>query len=128
MEFKRDGASGKWFLIEVNPRHWDQHEVGAHIGVNLSWIAYQHMIGRPTEDPLPGRKITAQFKWIAETEALMLILQNAYFQMQENRRLKLSFPERLRHHFETFKTSFRETAFLLKGRKVFAYRLAARRA
>src|SRR5262245_12706923 len=25
VEFKRDPSNGKWFLIEVNPRHWDQH-------------------------------------------------------------------------------------------------------
>ena len=120
VEFKRDQTSGKWSLIEVNPRHWDQHEIGAHIGINLSWIAYQDMIGRPAAYQQPQQKAAPQFRWIAETEALMLILRNAYVQILENRRLANSFTERLRYHFGTFKTVFREAAFLLKGRKVFA--------
>ncbi len=120
VEFKRDGRTGKWFLIEVNPRHWDQHEIGAHIGVNLSWIAYQDMIGRPVKHQALQQKTAPQFRWIAETEALMLILRNAYVQVQENRRLPVSCTQRLRYHFRSVKTLFREAAFLLKGRKVFA--------
>src|SRR5262249_42238897 len=53
VEFKRDSRDGKWFLIEVNPRHWDQHEIGTHIGVNLSWIAYRDMIGSPCKPQVP---------------------------------------------------------------------------
>jgi len=120
VEFKRNSSDGNWFLIEVNPRHWDQHEVGAHIGVNLSWIAYQHMIGRPSASPLPVNKAATQFRWIAETEALMLVLRNAYTQIQENRRVEGSFSQRLSSHFRTVRTFLFEVAFLLKGRKVFA--------
>jgi predicted ATP-grasp superfamily ATP-dependent carboligase len=119
-EFKRDSAAGTWFLIEVNPRHWDQHEIGAHIGVNLSWIAYQDMIGCPSESQVQLRRPVTQFKWIAETEALMLVLRNVAAQIQENRRLSCSFGQRLTQHFEAVRTLFLEIVFLLKGRKVFA--------
>src|SRR5262249_26035258 len=112
--------SGKWFLIEVNPRHWDQHEVGAHVGINLSWIAYQDMIGRQVGHQVAEQNTATQFRWIAETEALMLILRNAYTQVQQNRGLNLPLTERLSRQLGILKASFREAAFLLKGRKVFA--------
>jgi predicted ATP-grasp superfamily ATP-dependent carboligase len=119
VEFKRDARAGKWFLIEVNPRHWDQHEIGTHIGVNLSWIAYQDMIGRPCTPQVP-RKPTAQFRWIAETDALRLALRNTYLQLQEDSLLSDSFKRWLAIRFRAVRTFLLEIAFLLKGRKVFA--------
>jgi predicted ATP-grasp superfamily ATP-dependent carboligase len=119
-EFKRDSTAGTWFLIEVNPRHWDQHEIGAHIGVNLSWIAYRHMIGRPSEvEGRPHRPI-AQLRWIAEAEAAKLIFRNLYLQIQENRRFSDSFRQRLANYFQAVRALCLEITFLLKGRKVFA--------
>ena len=41
VEFKRHAPSGEYRLIEVNPRHWDQHALGMSCGVNLAWIAYR---------------------------------------------------------------------------------------
>jgi len=40
VEFKKDSRTGKYLLIEVNPRHWDQHTLGTACGVNLSYLAY----------------------------------------------------------------------------------------
>jgi predicted ATP-grasp superfamily ATP-dependent carboligase len=37
-EFKED-ASGTPYLIEVNPRHWDQHAIGRFSGVNVTRLA-----------------------------------------------------------------------------------------
>jgi predicted ATP-grasp superfamily ATP-dependent carboligase len=108
VEFKHDASAGKWLLIEVNPRHWDQHEMGTHLGVNLSWIAYQDMIGCPSSRG-PEAQPATPLKWIAETEALSLVLRNAYSQIHEKRR-----------YFEVIGTTFKEVAFLLKGRKIFA--------
>ena len=119
VEFKRDSRAGKWFLIEVNPRHWDQHEIGTHIGVNLSWIAYQDMIGRPCSPQVP-LKTAAQFRWIAETEALMLALRNAYLQLQRDSLLSGSMKRWLAVRIRAVKTFFLEIGFLLKGRTVFA--------
>jgi D-aspartate ligase len=120
VEFKRDSSSGKWYLIEVNPRHWDQHELGAHVGVNLSWIAYQELIGRTPLPHIPVHGPAAQFKWIAETEAMMLILRNAYVQIQENRKDFVSFKKRFGRHYCVARSVAAEILFLLKGRKVFA--------
>lgn len=52
VEFKRDPGSGEYRLIEVNPRHWDQHALGLGCGVNLSWIAYRDLTGRGAPTPM----------------------------------------------------------------------------
>ena len=48
IEYKHDKATDTYMLIEINPRHWDQHELGTLVGVNLSWLAYADMVG-PTQ-------------------------------------------------------------------------------
>ena len=45
VEFKRDPANGIYHLIEINPRFWDQHRLGAVCGVNLSYMAYRDLTG-----------------------------------------------------------------------------------
>jgi D-aspartate ligase len=45
VEFKRDRRSGEYKLIEINPRHWDQHSIGTNAGVNISYVAYQDLCG-----------------------------------------------------------------------------------
>jgi D-aspartate ligase len=107
-EFKHDKSSNTFYLIEINPRHWDQHELGTLVGVNLSWLAYQDMIGRRAAIQTPVYKSPTGCKWIAETEALMLILHNAYRQFRSGSRTAL------------VRTVLAEIHFLLKGRKMFA--------
>ncbi len=68
VEYKRDLASGEHKLIEINTRHWDQHQLGQASGINLSWIAYSHLIGR---DVRPLRCPIQQRKWVAEDAFLM---------------------------------------------------------
>ena len=87
--------------------------------MNLSWIAYQDMIGRPCSPQVP-LKTAAQFRWIAETEALMLALRNAYQQLQHDSLLSGSLKRWLAVRIRAVKTFFLEIAFLLKGRTVFA--------
>jgi D-aspartate ligase len=63
IEFKRDTRTGTCALIEMNPRHWDQHAVGIPAGVNLSRAMYADMIG----EPVPAMKQDARaVSWIAE--------------------------------------------------------------
>ena len=68
VEYKRDTASGQFKLIEINTRHWDQHQLAAASGINLTWIAYSHLVGRPVA---PVRCPTRRRKWIAEDAFLM---------------------------------------------------------
>lgn len=68
VEFKRDAATGEFKLIEINTRHWDQHQLGRASGINLSWVAYSHLIGRPA---LPERRPIQRCKWVAEDAFLL---------------------------------------------------------
>jgi D-aspartate ligase len=65
IEYKRDRRSGKLYLIEVNPRHWDQHGLGTQVGVNLSEALYRDVTGQAERNMKqdPGSRL-----WIAEAE------------------------------------------------------------
>ncbi len=73
VEYKHDPATERYCLIEINPRHWDQHQLGTKVGINLSWIAYNDyalnkvLIGRPMYD---GR-----IAWVAEQELFFEMLR-----------------------------------------------------
>jgi len=45
IEYKYDERKGVYALIEINPRHWDQHTLGSSVGVNLSQTMYSDMSG-----------------------------------------------------------------------------------
>jgi predicted ATP-grasp superfamily ATP-dependent carboligase len=47
VEFKRDPRDGVYKLMEVNPRLWQWHSLAAACGVNLAYIAYRDVGGRP---------------------------------------------------------------------------------
>ncbi len=65
IEYKRDEQSGQLYLIEVNPRHWDQHGLGSAVGVNLSEALYRDMTGQPMR---VMRQTTERVRWVAEAE------------------------------------------------------------
>ncbi len=65
IEYKIDDRDGSLNLIEINPRHWDQHGLGTAVGVNLSLVAWCDLSGR--EVPQFTQKETAVV-WIAEGE------------------------------------------------------------
>jgi len=75
VEYKQDPRTGEFKLIEINTRHWDQHTLGAACGVNLSWIAYQHVSGSKTE---PVRPQIRRAKWIAEDALFFYALRGIY--------------------------------------------------
>ena len=45
IEFKRDDRDGRWKLIELNPRLWQQHGFAAACGVNFPMIQYHELTG-----------------------------------------------------------------------------------
>ena len=56
VEYKRDPASGRFRLIEINTRHWDQHPMGTAAGVNLSLLAYRDLAEGASSEPLFPRR------------------------------------------------------------------------
>ena len=65
IEYKRDDRDGTLYLIEVNPRHWDQHGLGSSVGVNLSEALYRDATGQSQR---PMRQSGERKLWIAEIE------------------------------------------------------------
>lgn len=74
IEYKYDRRAGEYKFIELNPRHWDQHELGKVWGVNLSRILYEDLTGQFTEDKqmVDSRVGT----WIAEDGYISSFLGN----------------------------------------------------
>jgi len=76
IEYKIDEVTGVPYLIEINPRHWDQHHLGTVCGVNLTLEQY-----RDLEDPgrlmdqassgAPPRQLRESVRWIAEQDLFM---------------------------------------------------------
>lgn len=73
IEFKVHEKSGIAYLIEINPRHWDQHFLGAACGVNLTLEWYRDLTepermeaGRAAENA--PRQSPNPVRWIADQE------------------------------------------------------------
>ncbi len=70
VEYKWDQRDSEFKLIEVNPRPWDQHRLGAAVEADVIYAAYCDHAGLPLTAPT-ARTITV--KWVAE-DALMLAM------------------------------------------------------
>jgi predicted ATP-grasp superfamily ATP-dependent carboligase len=114
IEYKLDKNNGKYRLIEINPRHWDQHELGNLVGVNLTWIAYQDLVGMTATKVTPNYGGATTFRWIAETELLQAIVTNLYLQLRSLRNSKT----RTRDYFRAVGRTIQDLAGLLRGKKV----------
>jgi predicted ATP-grasp superfamily ATP-dependent carboligase len=115
IEYKHDRSTGTYFLIEVNPRHWDQHELGTCAGINLTWLAYSDMTGRPCRPASPIYK-RRKCRWIAERELALHLLRRAYRRIAS---LGSGSGSQARPE-EAGKIGFRDFLRLLLGRKIFA--------
>lgn len=72
IEFKRDERDGRLYLIEINPRHWDQHGLGTGVGVNLSEALYRDV----TAQPARGMKQSSERKiWMGDGELARYVLR-----------------------------------------------------
>jgi predicted ATP-grasp superfamily ATP-dependent carboligase len=76
IEYKYDRSSDQYFLIEINPRHWDQHQLGMLVGVNLTWLAYTDLTDSTARVSTPNYVSGERHKWIAETELATSTLRN----------------------------------------------------
>jgi D-aspartate ligase len=49
VEFKRHAETGSFLLLDVNPRAWGWHTLGAAAGVDFSYLAWRHANGLDVE-------------------------------------------------------------------------------
>jgi len=47
LEFKRDAATGRLALIEMNARHWDQHRLSDAVGASVTRAMHEDWLGLP---------------------------------------------------------------------------------
>jgi len=73
IEYKRDCRDGALKLIEMNPRHWDWHELGSASGANLSLSAYRYLSGIQIPGGKPARQ---RATWIAEDAFTRQVVSN----------------------------------------------------
>jgi predicted ATP-grasp superfamily ATP-dependent carboligase len=62
LDFKRHPGSGRYYLLEVNPRYSLWNHLGAASGVNLPLLAYRDLAGLPVEPAPPAR---VGVRWLA---------------------------------------------------------------
>ncbi len=62
IEVKQDRRDGQYKLVEVNPRYglWD--EIGRHLGVDVAWVEYQDLLGKPVR---AARNSGAEYRWVS---------------------------------------------------------------
>lgn len=113
VEYKYDRKSGDYYLIEINPRHWDQHELGRLVGVNLSLIAYRHLTGHSQAPQAPSYRAGVRYRWIAERELAVNILRKIKAELADPQQPLLGKLRRLTG-------VIRELLRLMAGRKVFS--------
>ncbi|WP_135824057.1 carboxylate--amine ligase [Halorussus ruber] len=49
VEFRRDGETGEYKLMEINPRFWGSLPLGIHAGIDFPWVYYQLSHGHAPE-------------------------------------------------------------------------------
>ena len=116
VEYKYDKVTGTYFLIEINPRHWDQHELGNLVGVNLTWLAYANMVGLRPSRVAPSYGAGRRHKWIAESELVQGIARNLWLELASLSGLE----RRFRRRFDVLARTYADVRNLLEGRKIFA--------
>jgi D-aspartate ligase len=64
IEFKRDDRDGRWKLIELNPRLWQQHGLAEVCGMNFPLLQYLDLTGQPVtvETYRPGVRWLDEFR------------------------------------------------------------------
>ena len=69
VEFKKDLQSGKYFLMEVNPKFWASHDLAIVSGINFAEkyleINQNKKSYKYKEDIIPNYKINKTFQWLA---------------------------------------------------------------
>jgi predicted ATP-grasp superfamily ATP-dependent carboligase len=68
VEFKRDSKDKEYTLIEANPRHFDEHRLGAAVGVNLSVSLYNDYCTGQCPQQTQDR---SSVRWIAEQDVIL---------------------------------------------------------
>lgn len=84
IEYKRDPRTGEYYLIEINPRFWDQHRLSTCIGLNLPLVVYNDLTGLDSKETL---RRFCRYTWIAEDAFFYVLLYNLFYRRRDVLRL-----------------------------------------
>jgi hypothetical protein len=115
VEFKLDKTTGTYYLIEINPRHWDQHELGTLVGINISRLAYEDMLGLAPEPVLPTYPPRERCVWVAERELAFDMGRSVLASIAA-----VPGSGRWRRGMAATAQAWRQTSALLRGRRLYA--------
>jgi D-aspartate ligase len=73
VEYKIDPTTQELVLIEINPRHWDQHALGEAVGVGLSSLAVEAIEGRSLPAAEQSQK---RVTWVADDGFFLAWIRN----------------------------------------------------
>ena len=120
VEFKYNKEKSVYSLIEINPRHWDQHELGRLVGVNLTMIALSDMISERSATQRHSYRGHEKEKWIAEREVFLYLVKEAYLAIRtlgySRRRPESS---GIASSIRSLRKRLGEAAVIFRGRRVF---------
>jgi len=71
VEFKRDAVTGELKLLDVNPRVWGWHTLGARAGVDFSYLAWLAANGVPVSEV----RACAGVRWIRGTTDMLAAIR-----------------------------------------------------
>ena len=70
VEFKRDARDGRLKLLDINPRVWGWHTLGARAGIDFSYLLWRFM----SDEPIPTQGARIGVRWVrALTDVPMAI-------------------------------------------------------
>ena len=75
IEYKQDPQTGNYYLIEINPRFWDQHTLSESFGINLPLIVYYDLLGKGAPFSYCSKELQ-ETSWIAEDTFVQYCLSN----------------------------------------------------
>lgn len=63
-EFKQDAITGRYFLIEINPRSWSWIGITSACGVSLPWLAFQDLSGQEIPELTASKVEDGRVKYV----------------------------------------------------------------
>lgn len=86
VEVIQDARDGRYYVIEINPRHWMQHTMSGRLGVNFSLLDCHYRLGRgeDTRTLLSGPRAGRPVAWLDDVGYLIhagknLLLKDCHY-------------------------------------------------